>query len=312
MRQTAEAVSVGLLEAARLSAAESARLGATALHEVNFEIGLATVAVRFNRESAAGLLARRFRDVRGKGQAKVTLYAVDRGDDALLWVTPESARRWPRPVDDELLAFFADNVAISEYLGLSNDFGLHAAAISHPAGVIALAGPSGAGKTTTAIAAARAGFGFYSDEYCIMQGGLVVPFPRALTTRVGGRAALRGDGTFSAIDARLRLLADTGDVSVCPRQLLGELTGGPPRPLSAVFVIEGRGERPSATACPMYALLPELVRSTLNGARNVDRAAGLLAALRNARGYRLRLGTPAATAALLANVCHVDFVTSGR
>ena len=220
------------------------------------------------------------------------VYVVATGGEALFWQWPDRVRRWTGNVDDELLVFFADAVALHEHFTSSADLGIHAATLAAGSHAVILVGRSTAGKTTTALAAVRDGFKLYSDERCIIQNGRVVPFLRALTIREGGRAALLASGADDSITERLRALPEYGDASIAPRVLAGDAAGGPPVPLGAVFVIEGRAARTSIAACAPHALLPALLRSVVSRDARLDAAARVLREVRNAACYLLHLGTP--------------------
>jgi hypothetical protein len=303
-------ISFESLEETRLSANEAATFAKHARHEVSIALGRSTIAVRFSRPSAAAAFGERFGDMLGQRAADAVVYAVALDGQAYFWRTPGRARRWPENPSDDMFVFFADNVAMHEHFATATDVCIHAAVLARAAGTVALVGRSTAGKTTTALAAARHGFTLYSDERCILQDGHVVPFLRAITVREGGRAALlESPAAAHPLDDRLRELPARGDVAVRPRILLGERAGGPPRPLGAVFIIAGRDATPSVEACAAYAVLPELLRSMTSRDSGIDRAARLLPMLRGVPVYRLRLGTPAATAILIertldeANAC---------
>jgi hypothetical protein len=280
------------------------------VHEVAISVGRSTIAVRFSRGSAAAAFAERFSDMLGRSRSDALVYAVALHDQAYFWLSPDRVRRWPEDPSDELLVFFADNVALHEYFITSPDIGIHAAVIAKGGNLVALVGPSTAGKTTTALAAVRAGFGLYSDERCILQDGMVVPFLRAITIREGGRNALLAGGcSESTFDARMRELPDLGDGRIRPRQLLGERAGGPPLPLSAVFLIEGRERTPRVRPIPFVAGLPVLLRSMVSREIGIERAARVLAEFREVPLFRLCLGTPDATSNAIERT--LDEVLSG-
>ena len=64
---------------------------------------------------------------------------------------------------------------------------LHAATLAQPGGALAIAGPSGAGKTTLALALMAAGWAYYSDDFCPIhrETRLVHSYPRSLWVRPG-------------------------------------------------------------------------------------------------------------------------------
>ena len=293
-------VSFYSLEPTRLSSSRALGYAARARHEVAIAIGRSTVAVRFSRHSAAAAFAERFGDMQGTAMPSSIVYAVDLNDEAFFWLSPDRARRWPLAINDELLAFFADNLVMHEYLTTSNDIGLHAAVVASGPVVAALVGSSTAGKTTTAIAAARIGLCVYSDERCILQDGLVVPFLRAITVRDGGRSLLLRDAEpGSPIDARLRALPANRENAIRPKELLGDGAGGPPTKLSGVFAIVDRAATPSVERCSLYDVLPTLLQSMASRDTGLGRAVRLADELRDTQMYRLQLGGPASTATLI-------------
>jgi hypothetical protein len=274
---------------------------AQAQHEVRVGIGRSTVAVRFSRVSAAVTFADRFADMLVESEPGLVIYATSFGGRAHFWSSPERAWSWDRDPRDELVVFFADNVMMHEYLTTSADVGFHAALAGYGSSVLAIVGQSGAGKTTTAIALARKGFALYSDERCILQDGAVVPFLRAMTIRQGGRSALLATATprCSLIDEKLRELPASGDTSIRPESLFGPSATGPPKPLSVVFLLDGRGSTPDIQPCSVYAALPTVLRSMMSSATGIERPARALRHLRHVPFFRLRLGAPDATAAAI-------------
>jgi hypothetical protein len=286
-------VSFESLEETRLSPGQAAAYADHARHEVVIAVGRSTIAVRFSRASAAAAFTERFGDALGYQAPDVVIHAVALDGEAYLWLSPDRVRRWPESPGDELLVFFADNVAMHEYLTTSRDVGLHAAVVASGSRVVALIGSSTAGKTTTAIAMVRNGFALYSDERCILQDGRAVPFLRTITVREGGRSALLADAER---DCAVDTIPTHGDSTVRPGVLLGERAGGQPLPLSDVFIIEGRDTTPSIEACSLYTGLPALLRSMISRDTGVERMARLLVEMRDVKLYRLTLGTPDATA----------------
>jgi len=272
---------------------------ALARHEVLIAVGSATIAVRFSRKSVARVFAERFGDTPGCGKPERVVYAVVADGQAFFWRVADRARRWPEEPNDERCVFFADNFALHDYLSTSDDLGLHAAVVASDNGVAALLGRSTAGKTTTALAMVRNGLCFYSDDRCIIQAGRVVPFLRAITLRDGGRMALLAHTAPSTLYDTLHALPAGQDNPIRPRALFGERAGGPPRPLDALFLIEGRAADAAISDCSFYGAVPAVLGSMVSRDRGIDRAARLLSEMRNIPIYRLQLGTPHATAVLV-------------
>jgi hypothetical protein len=300
MRRLSEQVFYDSLESTAFAPDRAAAYASIAEHEVTIAVGSSTIAVRFSRSTAAAAFAERFGDMLGYGTPSCVAYAVSFQDEAFFWGCPDRVRRWPRAISDELAVFFADSLAMHEYFSRSPDVSLHAAVIAGDRAVAALVGHSTAGKTTTAIAAVRHGFTLYSDERCIVQDGLVVPFLRAVTVREGGRLALLDHSApDSSIDERLRVLPSRSETAIRPSALFGTRTGGPPRPLVAVFIIAGRDDVAAVTPCSFYEALPTLLQSMASNDTGLGRVTRLAAELRNLPIFRFRLGTPNESARLI-------------
>jgi hypothetical protein len=306
-------ISLESLAKACFSRGQAERYASHARHEVVIAVGRSTVAVRFSRFSAAQAFAARFGDMLENRPPDAIIHAVALDNEAYFWLSPDRVSRWSGNLSDELLVFFADNVAMHEYLRTSRDLGIHAAAIARGPHVYALVGQSTAGKTTTAIAAVRNGFGLYSDERCIVQNGRVVPFLRAITVREGGRTALLEENVPDcAVNTRLKELPSHGDSTIRPRRLVGERAGGPPLPLRGIFIIEGRDATPAVEVCPIYSALPVLLRSVISRDRGMERVVRLLAEVREVPIHLLRLGRPGATAALIERTLDEAFSDARR
>ena len=125
-----------------------------------------------------------------------------------------------------------------------------------------------------------------------------------MTLRAGGRRLL---ATVEPKDTRLgELLRDWQpheEVAVRPSYLFrGMPLGGPPLPLRCLFLIDGHGATPQLSKTTTLAAAPELLRSLLGGPAGLERLARLLHELRDVAIYRLRLGTPAASASAIREV----------
>jgi hypothetical protein len=92
---------------------------------------------------------------------------VRRGDRGAFWVRDaEALPRWETAAPLRTLLRW-----------MLRDHGLHlvhGAAVVGPRGAALLAGASGAGKSTTALAAAEAGLGYVGDDYCAVRLGATV------------------------------------------------------------------------------------------------------------------------------------------
>ncbi len=129
---------------------------------------------------------------------------------------------------------------------------LHASSVATDAGAVAIAGASGSGKSTTALACLAAGMFLLGDDAC-----LVDPFPSPVAYSVYGRAKLEPDA--------LERLPELGALAVdrhAEQVLLdpGELLA-PAAPLRAILIPHVTGERktrvvPLAPADAMHVLVP--------------------------------------------------------
>jgi hypothetical protein len=172
---------------------------------------------------------------------------------------------------------------------------IHAAAVAHRDNGALIVGDSTAGKTTTLLACARAGLQVYSDERGLLRGTMVQPFLRTCNVRSGGRALLLDDERHDVLASYLL----TG-ARFSLRECFGEAAIASPAPLRAVFVLSGCAERPEMTPIDAAAALPAISRWFDTKGDRLDRLALAVHLLRQARCYRLVLGTPKHSATVIA------------
>jgi hypothetical protein len=112
---------------------------------------------------------------------------------------------------------------------------LHGAAVQTPAGVVAIVGASGAGKSSLAAELLRRGHGLFGDDVLVVgrHGGGVAAFP-------GGAHLSLESGNAEGLDAEI-----LGEVGGKLWALAGE-PASEPAPLAAVVLLE-RGEGPVET-----------------------------------------------------------------
>ncbi len=297
------------LERTALLPERCSHLAETAIHPVAFRIGSTPCAVRFSEARSAADFLERYGDLPASTAPAlapaVTLFVVRDGSKTYFWAEPSSVWCWPDgPIEPDLVGFFADAVLHHEFMRAAPAVAFHAAVLALDGSCAAVSGTTTAGKTTTAVACARQGLRFYSDERCIIEDRRVVPFLRRLTLRAGGRTALLADEPqHNPFTAQLTAWEGRGEVAVRPSHLFGsDAIGGPPVRLRCMFVIDGYAESPAVTPTTAVAAAPALVLSLSSGAPALDRFASLLAALRGVDVYRLTLGRPAATALAIREV----------
>jgi len=88
---------------------------------------------------------------------------------------------------------------------------LHAGVVGTSKGTLAVAGPSGAGKTTLTLALVEAGLSYFSDDFCPLSRatGQVHPFPRSLWVQAAaGRPASRRGKAILPLDGPGMRVAD--------------------------------------------------------------------------------------------------------
>jgi hypothetical protein len=298
-------VSYECLENARLSHESARDLRRRATFAVNIAVADSAIRIAFSSLAASRWFATRFVDMRVARDPSYAFYIVDEGARTCFWSDPGEARVWPFPAAPApVMSFLADNAAMNDFFRRGPYLGLHAAVVRAAGGPIAILGATTAGKTTTALACAQLGLQLFSDERCILRSGMVFPFLRSPTLRAGGRRLLARDfpddgSPFARI---VHAPAVDGEVSLPASTLFAHAGPVTPEPLRAVAVIDGIGAQPSLREVDAYAVLPELAQATSAPESGLDRVARLLAELRDARCFRLRLGRPRATAEALAQL----------
>lgn len=180
-------------------------------------------------------------------------------------------------------------------------YAIHAASVAHRGRALVLAGPSGAGKTTLALALAALGFELLSDELAVLDpaSGLVHPYRRRLHVRPGTPELVRG---LERIGLRERRDLG-GDIAWAVAQEEVGLPAGGPRPLGGIIILLPRTEalpEPRLTAIGSGRAALELLRGT--PAASVDFSGALRAigpCVSATRCALLEASEPMATAAAL-------------
>jgi hypothetical protein len=281
--------------------------GARARHTVVIDVAGLVCAMHFDRVDVAANVAARYADLRvATRPPQRHAFAIHDGTRGwLFWSEGTPVLRWPHgELPPHVVAFLADAVALTAFLRERNDgiVSLHAASVGLPDGIVAIIGDSHAGKTTTAIACARAGMTLYSDERCLIDRvSFVHAFPRAINLRAGGIRLLARDRLPGAdpIGARLRAhgVSDWDDVRVAD---LGA-AGGPlvPRPLCAVVLLDGSAPTASLERVPASRAVRAAARWAQGAGAGMELLARLYAIFARVPCYALRLGTPCDSARLI-------------
>jgi len=266
-----------------------------------------TGVVHFDDEVAAAQFASRYTDLRSIGRTpKRHAFAMrDERLGCLFWSDTTPVMRWPHgDLTAHAVAFLADAVALTAFCRDRDDgiVSLHAASLGVADGVAAIIGDSHAGKTTTAIACARAGMELFSDERCLIDSHrLVHPFPRAVNMRASGLRLLSADQVpgWDPIGRLLRARGDGDWNDVRISALLPKQRALEPLPLRAVFLLARHAGAVSIEAVAPEHAVRASVRWAQGAGNGLDRIARLWEIFRSVPCYRLSLGTPDESARLI-------------
>lgn len=265
--------------------------------------------VHFDDGDAAARFAARYADMLTRAPAPHQAFALhDPAAGHVFWKDGGNMFRWPHgPLPPPAIAFLADAVAITACFQDRGDgmLSLHAAALGVPGGVAAIIGDSNAGKTTTAVACARAGMFLYSDERCAVDPqSRVHAFPRALNLRAPGLSLLARDRLASPdpVGDRLRAHAgsDWNDVRIT--DLFGEQASLQPEALRAVFLLAGAARQPAIERVAAGCASKAAARWAQGAGNGLDKIARLQRLFSGVACYRIVLGTPSASADMIRRV----------
>ncbi len=282
----------------RLDGGARRRIRERARNEVRLRFFETSIAVAFDDAEAAALFRKRYRAFGSDETAALRIFAVHVDGGALFFVDDGAAYRWDGSLHARGLEFLADGVTRELYFGAtSRRVSFHAAACAAGEVAFAVTAASEGGKTTTAIACARRGMPLYSDEFCILEKGAVQPYPRALNLREGSLALLGSECSGDPVTSRIRARCGKRWRDVSFAEIFGTVVPPAPRPLVAVFFIDGRAPQPAIEGLGSAEALPRLLAAPLqsrgDGPSRISHAIEILA---NTRAFRLTLGTPDATA----------------
>ena len=281
-------------------------LAPLAVYPVSYMVAGVPVQVRFSTSGAADVCRRRYRHMPSHQAPAMTAYAVGRNaSEAYFWAGDGPIFCWDQcEIPDRVVAFFAEAVATTSFFNSMDDLiALHAAALTDGRSAAFVAGISTAGKSTTAIACFRRGLQLYSDEFCLVRAGGVLPYPRAISVRHEGLEMLLADAAPpSPVDAWLR--ANRGDdrENVGFDELFGSATLPAPRPLRIAFAAVAKDRAPRIRSIAPAQMLAHTKPSARLKPRGLDGVAALLAVLAPVTCYELTLGTPDETAELIAQL----------
>ena len=283
---------------------EGTRIAAAATCAVSIAVGNDVLRVSFEEADWADAFARRYADQLSPLSAPSLTHYVVRNDSGYLFWTP-GADAWcwetgelPVPA----IVFLADCTALFTMFNESSRFvSFHAAVVGLGGIAAAIAGDSNAGKTTTALACGRAGLSLYSDERCVVEGGAIVPFLRTLNIRRDGWVRVQS-GTPEPVQVPAGAVETLDGFSIPVSALFGPIDPASRPELRALFILSGTASRAEVDPVSCYDVAPALARDMHSSDRGLGRAVRLIETLRDVDCYRLRLGTPAETAALIRTV----------
>lgn len=271
----------------------------TAVHADSTAITIAgvTMELRTNVPGLVDAFRSRYCDHPPLSTPDFVYYVTSDAGGYTMWCEHDGALRWPHgALPLSAVLFLADAAAIAALIHFDPRLvSMHAAGIEFGGIAAAIAADSHGGKTTTALACARAGMRVYSDERVLLRESLVLPFLRRCSVRAGAAQLLHaGDGSTFA-----NALADSAGVSWM--QTFGAQCAAPPAPLAAVFLIAGKGE---VNIVPVDAarLMPDILRWFDCRAGGMQRVSRAVALLRSAHCYMLTLGAPDETARAIAGL----------
>jgi hypothetical protein len=269
-----------------------------------------TCAVHFDDSEAAAMFRLRYTDLLSLGATpeRHAFAMRDPEQGWLFWSGTLPVLRWPHgDLAAHAVAFLADAVALTAFFQDRDDglVSLHAASLGLPNGVAAIIGDSNAGKTTTAIACARAQMDLYSDERCLIDHrSYVHAFPRAINIRSSGLQLLVRDRLPGADPIGVRLRAHAGgdwnDVRISDL-MRGQRTLEP-RPLRAVFLLGEHAPAPILQSVPPAQAVRAAARWAQGAGSGLNKIAHLLDVFGAVPCYRLHLGTPSASAQLIRSL----------
>ncbi|GAC1544824.1 MAG: hypothetical protein NVS2B17_26450 [Candidatus Velthaea sp.] len=270
-------------------------------HDVVTGIDGSSMRVRFNDAAAAAAFADKYRAMRSNVPPQSQIACL-RDGARTIFASETHTRVWEGPLTGESIAFLADAFAWWDFfVSSSARLSLHAATLRWHGSAVAIAGDSTAGKSTTAIACARAGMTLLSDERCVLREGHVIPFPRAISLREGGLALLRADILNGDDPIGTRLRAHPGEAwrNASYDELFEGVPVPEPVPLRALIVLAGFAAEPSLVSSRALDVIPRIGRWFQSSARGFDRVAQLASVLRTVPCFALTAARPNATAHLI-------------
>jgi hypothetical protein len=250
-------------------------------HAVTVRIAGVRFSLNTNLAGLADAFALRYAEHLDNGEPHFSYNVLRQSESYVFWCDHAGAWAWGGRLPVDAILFLADAAAISALIHYDAALAsMHAAGIAYNNGAAAIIADSEGGKTTTAIACARAGLQVYSDERVLLRGNVVQPFWRRCRLRAGGA----------------QLLGITSQSELSWRELFGDAALASPAPLRTVFVVAGRASRPRIREIQTAAALRAAGKWFDCSGTPLERTARALQAVRFAACFSLELGHPDETA----------------
>ena len=267
------------------------------IHKTSCEIAGTVMEFCTDVPEVARLFSLRYGDHLTSQEPHFRYYVATIRGGYAFWCAHGSSWRWSQgPLPADAVLFLADSVALGSLIRFDAELAsMHAAAIEYSGVAAAIAGSANGAKTTTLMACVRRGMRLYSDERTILRNGVVHPFLRRCSVRAAGARLLLSEGDVTRSDDALRT---TPELSL--RMCFGSDAIARPRPMRALFVLNGYGHCAALEAIDTSSALPSISRWFDSRGDMVDRVAHAIGALKSVKCYRLTLGSSDETAAAIA------------
>ena len=263
--------------------------------ETRFTFAGVTVQLRSNVPGLAASMEERYEDHVSNvdGFFEYTVTQTRKG--YVFSCDHDSSWLWSGELPVDAVAFLTDAALMAAVIHFDPALSsMHAAGIALGGAAAAISGDSTAGKTTTLLACARAGFKVYSDERVLLRDGVVHPFLRQCTVREGGRARLLA-APFQ--DELASQLVRGGPLSL--RTVFGTEALAGPIPLRALFVLDGYAERARVEPATFAHALASVGRWFDTRGMHLERLARASTLVKSLKCFRVTLGSPHESAAEL-------------
>lgn len=261
------------------------------------EIAGVTMELCTDIPDVARLFALRYADHPASDEPDFRYFVATVRGGYAFWCAHGPAWRWTQgSLPPDAVAFLADTVALSAIVRFDAALvSIQAACVAFNGVAAAVAAHSALDKAATLFACARRGMRLYSDERTLLRNTLVQPYLRRNSARAAGARLLLAD---RSLDSKYDALNAEAQLSL--KTCFGSEAIADPRPLRALFVIDGSGYCAALEAIDTAAAMPSIIRWFDTHGDMVDRATRAISILSGVQCYKLTLGTPDESAAAMA------------